>query len=305
MMYAYRLGALKVESDLDLPDLLPWDAPGDSKPDIVIQRGKVPSQLPQADRVEAIFQTRGRDEYLLDLPGTGRILIRYGREIVIDAEDGADPINTRALLTGSAQAVLWHQRGLLPLQANAVVIGGRAVALAGASAAGKSALTAVLAQAGHQILADGICVVTSNGKSGSPIVLPGVTVLRLWRDTLDQLGIAANGLRATLSGRDRFVVDDGPKCDEGRPLAAVVVMVRRSTVALAIERLSGAAAFGFLRANVHMSRVAHALGRDPQVFAALTQVLSAGVAVWRLMLPDDPTCLGDAGGKVLEALEQT
>jgi hypothetical protein len=305
MTYAYRLAALRIESDLDLPELPPLNEPGASAPDIVIRRGKLPAQLPGADHVDAIFQTRGRDEYLLNLQGTGRILVRQGREIVIELEDGADPINTRALLTGPVQAVLWHQRGLLPLRASAAVIGGRAVALAGPAATGKSTLAAVLAQPGHQILADGICVVATEDTSGSPIVLPGVSLLGLWRDTLEQFGIAANGFRRALSGRDKFLVDGWTCCAEPRRLATVVVLARRSTTALAIEQLSGAAAFAALRKVIHMNRPAHALRRDGDIFAGLVRLLSTGVAVWRLMLPDDRAFLGAAAGKVLEALEQT
>jgi hypothetical protein len=305
MTYAYRLAALKVASDLDLPELPPWDGPSVSAAEIVIRLGAVQARLAGADHVEPIFQTRGRDEYLLNLPGTGRMLVRHGREIIIETELGADPINTRALLIGPMQAVLWHQRGLLPLRGSAAVIGGRAVALAGPAATGKSALAAVLAQAGHQILADGICVVATDDRSGSPIVLPGVSALGLWRDTLDQFGIAANGFGRVLSGKDKFLVDCWSGCAEPRRLAAVVALARRSTTVLAIERLSGAAAFATFRKIVHMNRPAHALRRDGDIFAGVAQILSDGVTVWSLTLPDDPTCFGAAASKVLNALEQT
>lgn len=302
MNHAYRLAALKIESDLDLPDLAPWDGSATAQADIAFRLGTVPLGLDAPDRVEAIFQTRGRDEYLLTLPGTGRILIRHGREVTVDVESGADPVNMRALLTDPIQAVLWHQRGLLPLHANAVVISGRAVALAGTSAAGKSALAATLAQQGHEILADDICVVDVDAPRVT--LLPGVAHLRLWRDTLDELGVAADGLCPALSGKEKFFVDRWSVCLELRPLAAVIVLVRRSTIALAIERLFGLAAVGALRNMVHMRRPASALGRDADIFAALTKMMASGVTVWRLTLPDDLTCLRDAAAKVLGALEQ-
>lgn len=304
MNYAYRLAALKIESDLELPDLSLWDGPAASEPDIAIRLGKVPPQLQSPDRVEAIFQTRGRDEYLLTLQGTGRILIRNGREVIVDTESGADPINTLALLTGPIQAVLWHQRGLLPLHANAVVIGGRAVALAGTSAAGKSALAATLAQDGHEILADDICVLDLDGKTARAMVLPGVALVRLWRDTIEQLSIPVDGLPSALSGREKFFVDCWSACRAPRELAAVIVLVRQSSVALRIERLSGIAALGALRDMVHMRRPAAAFGRSSEILSFLTQLLLAGVTVWRLQLRDDLFCLPEAAEKVLSMLEQ-
>jgi hypothetical protein len=303
MSHAYRLAALKIESDLALPDLMPWDGPVASPADIAFRLGEVPAQLTAPDRVEAVFQTRGRDEYLLSLPGTGRILIRSGCEVTIEPEPGADPTNTRALLTGPIQAMLWHQRGLLPLHATAVVVGGRAVALAGPSAAGKSALAAILVLDGHQILADDISVVEVDAERA--VVLPGVAHLRLWRDTLDYLGVAPNGLRLALSGKEKYFIDRWSGCRQPQQLAAVIVLARRSSIALTIERLRGTAAVGALRDVVHMRRPARALGCDAGIFAALTQLVLAGVTVWRLELPDDLACLQRAAAKVLGALEHS
>jgi hypothetical protein len=302
MTFAYRLAGLKIESDLDFPDLMPWDGPA-TEPEIVFRLGNVPPRLEAADRVEAIFQTRGQAEYLLSLQGTGRIRVRDGRDVTIETEAAADPINTRALLTGPVQAMLWHQRGLLPLHANAVVVGDRAVALAGSSAAGKSALAAVLANDGHRILADDISVVDFAAGSRRVSVLPGVTLLRLWRDTLDVLGIASTGLRPALSGREKYFVDLGNVCRQPHELAAAVVLVRRTNVPLSIERLHGAAAMNALLDVVHMRRPARALGRHAGIFAGVTQVMAAGVTVWRLKLPDDPGCLRQAAAKVLSVLE--
>jgi hypothetical protein len=302
MNHAYRLAALKIESDLDLSDLTPWDGPATAQTDIAFRLGTVPLGLEAPDRVEPIYQTRGRDEYLLTLPGTGRILIRGGCEVTVDAESGADPVNTRALLTGPIQAVLWHQRGLLPLHANAVVIGGQAVALAGDSAAGKSALAATLAQHGHESLADDICVVDVDAPR--VMALPGVAMLRLWRDTLDALGIAPDGLSPALSGKEKFFVDHWSRCRTPRELAAVFVLFRQPNAPLVIERLFGITAIAALRDVVHTRRPASALGRDAEIFAALTKMLASGLTVWRLYMPDDPACLRDAAAKVLSALEQ-
>jgi hypothetical protein len=303
MNHAYRLAALKIESDLELPDLPPWDGPATAQADIAFRLGMVPLRLEAPDRVEAIYQTRGRDEYLLTLPGTGRILIRNGREVTVDVERDADPVNTRALLTGPIQAVLWHQRGLLPLHANAVVIGGQAVALAGNSAAGKSALAATLAQQGYENLADDICVVDVDAPRVT--ALPGVALLRLWRDTLDELNIAPNGLCPALSGREKFFVDHWRGCRAPQELAAVIVLHRRTNVPLAIVRLSGIAAFNALRDMVHTRRPASALGRAADIFAALTKMLASDVTVWRLHLPDDTACLPDAAAKVLSVLAES
>src|SRR5687767_37791 len=64
--------------------------------------------------------------------------------------------NLRLYLLGSAFGALLHQRGLLPLHANAVEIDGKAVAFMGASGEGKSTLAAWFHDRGFNIIADDV-----------------------------------------------------------------------------------------------------------------------------------------------------
>jgi len=301
MSYAYRLAALKLASDFDLPGLLPWNGLADARADIVIRLGQTPARLEAADHVAPVFQTQG-NRYLLLLPGTGRMLVREGCEVTVEPEPGADPTAIRAILTGPIQAVLWHQRGLLPLCGNAIVIDGQAIALVGPSASGKSTLAASLSMKGYMPMADGLCVIDTS--DDRPVaVLPGMPHLQLWRDALDRLGVAADGLTRILATKEKFLVERrGGFVDAPQPLAAVVVLWRRVGGALGIERLRGLAAVAALRDNVHLERPARALGRNTAIFAALTRLVAAGVTVWRLKLPDDLSCMDAAAAELLTVL---
>jgi hypothetical protein len=302
MSYAYRVCALKIESDLDLPELTPWVGTADSAADVVIRLGKVPSRLAAPGHVAPIFQTRGRAEYLLVLPGSGRVLVSRGTEVTVDLEPAADPTDTRAILTSSILAVLWHQRGLLPLHASVLATHGRALALAGPAASGKSTLAALLSAKGLGIVADDVCVIDARA-DGNITVLPVSPHLRLWRNTLDHLGIPTEGLLRMLSTKEQFLLDGHASsiCEPQR-LAAVVVLSRRTGGTISIARHQGALAVGALRDVVHTRKPARALGRDSEIFSALTR-LAANVAVWRLRVPDDPAFLDDAAAMALGALE--
>lgn len=303
MTHAYRLARLKLESELELAGLDPWDGAKAVQPDVALRLDRVPLQLEKADHVEAIFQTRGRDEYLLSLDGTGRILIRHGREITLDLEAGADLTNTSALLTGSMQAVLWHQRGLLPLQANAVVVNGRAVLLAGRPAIGKSALAATLCNAGHATLSDDVCVIDASPAGEQALAFPGTALLRLWRDTLDDFGIDTDGLRPALSEKQKFFVVPPMMCRDARPLSAVAVLAGRVRGAPTIERLRGVAAVRALRETIHTYRAAQALGRANNVFAAVTRLANTGATICYLRVPHGPAGLRDAAARIPSILK--
>jgi hypothetical protein len=301
MTYAHNLYGLKLESDFDVLALDSWQGAQDARADIMVRLGQVPSRLEAPDHIAPIFQTRGRDEYLLTLPGSGRFLVRNGHEVTVETEAGADLAHIGALVAGPIQAVLWHQRGLLPLHASVVTVNGQTIALAGPVAAGKSTIAALLAARGHHVMADDVCVVDASARN-DVLVMPGVLRMRLWRDALDHLGIRSEGLQRVQPHKEQFFVDPHGGVADAQKLSAVVVLVRRFNNPLAVDLLRGIGAIQALLHIVHMQRVARALGRDSEIFSALTR-LAAGVAVWRLRVPDNLTRLGDIADKALTVLE--
>jgi hypothetical protein len=300
--HAYRLCGLKLVSDFDLPALPGWDGPSDALADVDCRLGKVPLRLNRPDYVAPLFQTSGVSDYLLVLPGTGRVLVRNGSEITVEPEAGAS--NMSAILTGPVQAALWYQRGLLPLHASIVVIGNRAVALCGSGAAGKSTLAAMLAAEGHGVIADDIGIVDARS-NGDVWVLPGCPRLQLWPDALAELGVATEGLERAMPEKERYFLDCGSSVSsEPYKLAAVVQLIRYHTLPPAIlERRRGAQAGETLHESVHSRRPAAALGHAQPIFTAFTRMASAGVGFWRLTVPEGLAALRQAAAKLLATLE--
>jgi len=297
MTQAYHFNGLKLESDFHLPALAPWDGPRHARTDIVVRQAEVSPQLDSPDHVAPVFQTKGASEYLLALPGTGRILVRNGEEVLVDAEPGADP---STILGGTLQAMLWHQRGLLPLHGSVVVASDQAIALCGHSAAGKSTLAAVLAGRGHAVVADDVCVIDPEKTQ----VLAGCGRLRLWRDALDRLSVQIQTLERAARDKEKYVLDCGVRSAQARhPLAAVILLSRQQSGAVMIERLRGARAAVALHRVVHMRRPAAALDRGPDIFAALTRLVAAGVTVWRLRVSRGVPSLDEAATLALGVLK--
>ena len=288
MPQAYHFNGLKLESDFHLPALAPWDGPRHVGCDIAVRQAPVPLGLDSPDHIAPVFQTKGASEYLFALPGTGRILVRNGDEVLVDPEPSAD---TSTVLSGPLQAVLWHQRGLLPLHGSVVVVGTQAVALCGHSAVGKSTLAAVLARRGHAVVADDVCVIEPEKVQ----VLAGSGRLRLWRDALDRLGIEPRTLERAARNKEKYVLDCAIRSSHERHrLAAIILLSRHQSGAVTIERLRGALAAAALQRVVHMRRPASALARGPDIFAGLTRLMAAGVTIWRLKVSHGVPSLDEA-----------
>jgi len=177
---------------------------------------------PVATQEEAVAIQDGA--LILSVPEVARYRIEGGHEILIDPAPGASERNLRVFLLGSAMGALLHQRGLLPLHANAVAFSGRAVAFLGRSGAGKSTLAEWFAGRGHQVLCDDVCAIGFD-EAGAPAVLPGVPRLRLWKDALARSGRAPEDYERSFDGQDKYDVPVAATRPDGPlPLAACYVL---------------------------------------------------------------------------------
>src|SRR5690606_16057916 len=161
--------------------------------------------------------------------------------IVVEPAPHASERNVRLFLLGSALGILCHQRGLMPLHANAAVAGGGAFAFAGHSGAGKSTLAAHFSRAGYPVLCDDVCVI-SLAPDGTPLAWPGLPRLKLWGDAVQAFGHGGAALERAVDGFDKYHVPL-PAGIEARP-----VPLRRLYV---LTRATGGGAGGLRRLRGH------------------------------------------------------
>jgi hypothetical protein len=259
---------LHIRSDLPLPELL--EAENSSPPQVTIGIGKVP-EAPDAGRRTQL--TEGG--LLLNIDGVGGYFIKDGSTIIVEPDPGVPDANVRIFLLGSAMGALLHQRGLLPLHANAVEIGGRAFAFMGESGAGKSTLAAWFNDQGFRIVADDVCVVRF-ADDGRPQVCPGVGRLRLWREVLDATGRDAADYQRSFFGKDARDKYDVPLArpsatDTAIPLAGIYLLERSES--LTIERLTGVAAAEAVFANTYRGLLIPLTGSTHNHWTASVQLV--------------------------------
>jgi len=192
------------------------------------------------------------------VPGTGRFLARDGTSLEYWLEEGADPAAGEALLQGGILGALIHQRGELPLHATTLVApgGAFALALAGASGAGKSTTAFALVRRGWTMLSDDLTRVTVDG--GQPAAWPGRARLRLLADACDRFGIDARALRPAPNWPGKYLVDM-TRWERPAPLAAMVV-IDRSEGPLRAGRQRGGTAMRALADQTYRPHYIAALG---------------------------------------------
>ena len=178
-MHDYHLFGWRVQSALPLPELLPWR--GDARgADLVIEVGTVPPVDPRLPSFSPALQ--------IGSP-VATYWVEAGRRVIIEPASPEDARNIRVFLLGSVLAILCFQRGLLPLHASGIDIGGRVLLLSGVSGAGKSTLAAAFSARGYRLLSDDLCAL--DVEEGHPLkVLPAFPRLKLWHDSARQLGLS-------------------------------------------------------------------------------------------------------------------
>lgn len=272
--HRYRLFGLSVQSEIALPELVA--DPDDGAADVRIRIGTI-----EASRdAEAGLHIDGGDA-LLVIPLAGRFLARAGRELVIEPADGTSARNLRLYLLGSAFGAILHQRRLLPLHANAVVVEGRAIGFMGHPGAGKSTLAAWFHDRGFDVLADDVCVVTP-GPDGRPLAHPGIPRLRLWREALEAGGRDASAYERSFDDMDKYTVPtDLDRLLPAVPLSHLYLLEKAEDEGSPlVSRLEGAAAVEAMVANTYRGAYVRPMGQTREHMLACAE-LARRVPVFR------------------------
>ena len=214
---------------------------------------------------------------VLDIPSIARVRVEDGKRVAVQRAPGASDDDLAWLLSGPVRQIGWLQQGSMALWASAVAIGGRAVAIAGGPACGKSAVAAALALRGHPVLAD----------EALPVVVePSATArgagdgLGLWPAAVEQLGLdsAAGEMGRPALEKRTYRFPSAPSA----PLVAVVILEREAhRGAPATERLHAADALKAVAPNTAMAPLVEPLGLKAEHFRWITR-LTAQVGVFRI-----------------------
>lgn len=251
-LHRYAVFGLNAVSEIPLPELRPAHAT--VEPDVVIRRGGV-----EAPNAEPGLNILPDQEALLNIPEVGLYLMRKGREMVVEGDPRGSERNLRLYLLGSAFAAILHQRHLLPLHANSILVDGQAIGFMGHPGAGKSTMAASFHDRGFGILSDDVCVV-----GPGPTAFAGIPRLRLWREALEASGRTVDGYEMSFDDMDKYNVPIGD--DETGPSQAPLSHLyllddAGGSEAPGITPIRGSAAVEALVANTYRGAYVPLMGR--------------------------------------------
>lgn len=280
----YHLYGLAVESEFECPELTPVtpeQAATRGLARVEVRRARAPLALPGARR-EMPWMAVTPDSCLYEFDGIARMLVERPDRITVELAPGADTGDMRAYLFGHGFGTLVQMRGLIPLHIAAILTPEGVVAFTGPSGAGKSTRVAELhLRHGWPIICDDVAVL--HPTDPEPLLHAGMNRIKLWRDALDRLGIAPEGLIRDLTREDKFhLIAPGMFVQHTLPLTRLVTLGTEDQA-----QTRGAAAFAALMNAVYKPELGALFGPRGGHFQQLAQLAER---------------LGRSGG---EALTQT
>ncbi|MDM4769032.1 hypothetical protein [Solimonas sp. SE-A11] len=278
LRYAY---GLRIDSELDLPELQQPPPAGNDEPDVRIRLGAVPSEGPAGASQLGPYLWAGPRQFWLHIPEVARFLVNDGCEIRVDPEPGIDDDSLRVFLLGSAFGALLFQRGLLVLHGNAIQVGDRAMICVGHSGAGKSTLAAAFLRRGYNILADDVVPVDAQCRA-----LPGFPRIKLWQDTASRMQIDTAGLRRIRPGMEKFnfpVVTQFADC--ALPVRWIYILSGENQPDIQLDPVAGMDRFLPLRDNTYRVSFLKGMGLNGKHLRLIGQV-AARIRLVRVTRPD-------------------
>lgn len=295
--HLYRVSGLLVDSEFELPELMPVSDATD-EPDVIIRRGAVPDQLPGAAQPMAGTQVTD-SEVLLKIRGVGRYRVCCGNRITVAPEPGVLGQDLRLFLLGSAMGAIYLQRGLFPLHASVVVMGGQGIGFTGDSGAGKSTMAAWLNSHGFPLLCDDVCAIQFDAE-GAPMAQPSFPRVKLWKDALAAIGIDSAHLQPDYSRADKYHAPvTGGFASAAVPLRHVFALAfGPDNEPPSVQRISPAQSVHLLRDNTYRYQYISDLKLTRSHFLDCVR-LAEGTKVWKLTRPRRHSALPECR-KVIE-----
>ena len=234
------------------------------------------------------------DSIYLQRPGIGRFEIRAGSDVIAELDPGYSDLDVASFVVGAALGVILHQRGLLVLHACAVELGGRVVAFAGGSGAGKSTIALALLARGARLVTDDVLALRVG--RDSVLAIPGAPIQKLWPDSLHFRGLDPQDMPRVSPSFDKRIHVVEPT-EKDLPLTNVLVLDWGEAIDL--SRLSASQAFPEIVRHSFCSLLLDSSTTTAHFRQCAD--LTRGTRVDRLTRPREMTALAPTIDRVLQA----
>lgn len=207
MYYYYKVFGFILRCEYEIRQLLLVETDGQYDLDIVFEQAPKEVLADIGDEKTAPYCKWNKD-YMWFRNSFAYFAVYRSGKMIIQNNSNSEILFLLQFVLGYGIAVFAHLKGLVALHCGAVSVNGKAVAITGASGAGKSTVTTELLEDGAKMLSDDIIAVGYlPGKHGEAYAFPAFPQQKLCRDAAVQRGYCLKDLHYIDSEKDKFAVD--------------------------------------------------------------------------------------------------
>lgn len=239
------------------------------------------------------------EEFYLQVKTVGEFMVRQGQEILYRPEPEVDDQSLELFLNGSVLGAVLHQRGIIPFHGSSFLVEGAGVMICGQSGAGKSSVTMAFCQEGALLINDDISPV--HFKQSVPHFLSLKTKIKLWDNSLDELGLQPDGLDAIRPNLGKFYVDNVSKVEEEPPISQIVILSIHNRPDFLVKELQGLGKHQALLNQVYRKNYLKGMPKREQQYFKEVLTLARAVRVIQMTRPQK-AAIRETARKIREVL---
>jgi len=255
--FFYSAFGLTFACEFEFPELFPLPNNSNLKePDVVILFGDVPEHLENPNFANNQQET-SIDQYLVKFDETlnVRYLVQNGNEIIVQCLHGCELDVMRLFLLSYCMTAIAIQRGRIPIHASGIRVNQDAILFSGASGRGKSTLAANFLKRGYEIITDDVAVLDFN-VNGLPLVVPGYPRIKLWEDSLENLGESPEIYQRVRAGVDKYGIPlFKGYASNPLPIMAIYLLDESQSSQIQIDPIHGFERYLALKNNIFGKRI--------------------------------------------------
>jgi hypothetical protein len=241
------------------------------------------------------------ERVLLHWKGWVTLLVRNGREILVDQIPGSDDQLTNLLISGTGLGIILHQLKRVTLHASAAITDHGAVAFLGQKGMGKSTTVANMMKNGYPMITDDVLPVVTS--TAPPWTSPGEKIFKLWPDSASAtIGQDHPHLKELYDGTEKRVGEKDDVLPQTIPINSLYFLEyskKEQENTVSIDKISKSQSHIQLVKNSYSLRFLGKEGVYPWYFESINKIISE-VPSFRLTRTPDLDNLDEAVSKVIQ-----
>ncbi len=242
-----------------------------------------PRAVVSPDYADDFWQMNQR-EFAMQVEGVGRYYACDGREVEYTPVKGASRETLELYLNGSVYGAILHQRKILPLHGSSFVLDGKGILVCGEAGAGKSSVTASFVFNGAGFLTDDVTPMVI--REGVPMIMALSDRIKLWDDTLKQLGLKNKGLKKIAPDNEKYYYPVSKVGSEYFPLNMVFIISAGHEAGVLMREVTGADKFVALRNEIYRWEYLEGMKENEEVYFRTLSGIASTVKVFAVRRSD-------------------